>query len=185
MEIYNYNPKIYLIAGLARSGKDTVKDIIMEFCNEKNIKSIAIQFAFYIKHYAKMISDWDGNEKNKPRELLQFLGTEFIRNKIDDNFFINRVCEDVMVYSNFFDVIIINDARLKKEITELKGKFNSVKTIHVKRPNFLNDLTKEQSHHRTETELENYNDYDFVVENAGTIEDLKLKIYNLIEKDLI
>lgn len=53
----------------------------------------------YIKEYAKRISDWDGNDETKPRTLLQVLGTDIIRNTIDDKFFINRTIEDIKVYS--------------------------------------------------------------------------------------
>ena len=42
-------------------------------------KMISLQYGSYIKEYAKKISNWDGNEETKPRELLQQLGTNIIR----------------------------------------------------------------------------------------------------------
>ena len=82
MEFKNRNPLIYVIAGLARNGKDTIASDILNYYSKLGIKGINLQFSSYIKEYAKNISSWDGSDENKPRELLQQLGTELIRNKI-------------------------------------------------------------------------------------------------------
>ena len=107
-------PIIFVIYGKARSGKNTITDYIKEYYNNKNMKVIDLIYAESIKNYAQKILNWDGSEETKPREFLQQLGTEIIRNKIDNNFFINRMLQDIEVYSYFYDVIIIADARLKE-----------------------------------------------------------------------
>ena len=95
------HPKIFLIAGKAESGKDTTASFIMDNYEKKNKKCLRLAYASYIKMYVKNISDWDGSEETKPRELLQTLGTDIIRKNIDDNFFVNRICDDIRVYSYF------------------------------------------------------------------------------------
>lgn len=174
----NRNPKIIIISGKARAGKDTTASFLKEIYKEKMIK---LQYGSYIKEYAKKISDWDGSEETKPRELLQHLGTEIIKNKIDKKFFLNRIIQDINVYSFFFDYIVISDARFVEEIEDIKNKFNDVVTIRIIRPNFDNGLTEEQKKHSTEVGLDNYNSYDYTIINDGTLEILKVKVERLVE----
>ncbi len=185
MEIKTTKPKIYIIAGKARSGKDTVATTINKICKKNNLKHINLQFSLYIKEYAKKISDWDGNDETKPRELLQFLGTDLIRNKIDQLFFVNRIVEDIMVYSYFFDVITISDTRFKLEIDIPKSKFENVKSIQVVRPQLNNELSLSEQQHKSEIDLDDYMGYDYTIVNDGTLNDLEKEVYKIIKKDLI
>ena len=107
MELKTESPKIYIMCGKARHGKTTVANFMKEYLKEKGIKHIDLTYSMYIKEYAKKISDWDGNEDTKPRELLQQLGTDIIRTNLGDEFFIKRIIDDIKVYSYFFDVVII------------------------------------------------------------------------------
>ena len=111
-----------------------------------------LAYASYIKMYAKEITDWDGKDETKPRSLLQELGTEIIRNRIDKLFFVNRIIEGIKVYSYFFDVIVITDARVEEEIVNLKKCFNSVISINVERPGYVNELNENEQKHLTEVE---------------------------------
>jgi len=174
--------KIYVISGKARHGKDTTALAIKEIYEKENKKVINLAYGNYIKEYAKNISDWDGSDETKPRTLLQQLGTEIIRNKIDDKFFVKRLCNDIRVYSYFFDVITISDARFVDEIEEPKKLFNDVITIKVIRDGFESNLTKEELKHKTETALDDYNDYDFVIHNDGTILELNEKVALLVKE---
>ncbi len=173
--------KIFIICGKARHGKDTFCSLIRKYYKDQNINSINLQFSSYIKEYAKRIANWDGDETDKPRELLQHLGTEIIRKKIDPLFFVKRIIGDIKVYSNYFDIITISDARTKVEIEEIKKAFNDVCTIRVVRPNFDNGLTEAQKAHFTEVDLDDYNNIDYTVINDGTIENLEDKFRQLVE----
>ena len=51
--------KIFLIAGKARSGKDTVADIMEKYYESKNQKVVKLGFSEHIKTYAKKITGWD------------------------------------------------------------------------------------------------------------------------------
>ena len=180
MKLRNEETRIYIISGKARAGKDTTGTYIKEHFESEEKKVITLGFADYIKMYAKKISDWDGNDETKPRSLLQELGTEIIRNRIDEYFFINRMIEDIKVYSYFFDIIIITDARLSKEILSIKDNFKDVTSINIERPNLKTQLTTKEQEHITETGLDNFNDYDFIINNDGTLEDLRKKVDKLI-----
>ena len=91
MEVYNHNPKIYLIGGKSRHGKDTFASYLKKYYEENGKKVILSPYAKYIKFYVKEMTNWDGSDETKPRELLQQLGTDLIRNKIDELLFVNRI----------------------------------------------------------------------------------------------
>lgn len=153
------NVKIFMLCGKARSGKDTIAKMIQENLNKKNVKSIIISYTFYLKEYVKNISDWDGLDDNKPRTLLQKTGD--LLKDIDECFLTNRVIQDILFYSKFYDAIIITGARLKSEIESIKNNFNNVTTIKV--IGFNSDLTEEEKKHITEIDLDNYAfDYEIV-----------------------
>lgn len=173
------NCTIFVISGKARSGKDTISNFIKKTSNKK---TLILHYASYIKEYAKIISDWDGNEDTKPRKLLQELGTDVIRKNIDELFFVNRMIEDIKVFSYFFDIIVISDARFKDEIDKIKENFNNVISVNIVRTNFDNGLTEEQKNHPTEIDLDDYNKFDYKLINDGTLEELKLKVDSLLKE---
>lgn len=179
MEFIKRNPKIFILSGIARSGKGETAKIIKNFYS--NRKSITISFGYYIKDYAKRVSDWDGNEDTKPRELLQQLGIELVKDKIDDKLFIRRILEDIEIFSYFYDIIIIDDARLVDEIETLKEKFKDSISIRIKRKNFINDLTADQKKHLTEIALDNYNNFDYIIE-INNLEELNKQIVNILKE---
>ena len=162
MEFIKRNAKIFLISGKARSGKGEISAIIENYYKEK--KCITISFAYYLKDYIKRITNWDGSENTKPRDFLQQLGIELIKNKIDNKLLINRILQDIEVFSYFYDIIIISDARLIDEIETIKEKYKNSIVIRVNRDED-NDLTNIQKNHITETNLDNYNNFDYIVSN--------------------
>lgn len=176
----NKMPKIFVIAGKARSGKDTVASIIKDKITDKKV--INLQYSFYIKEYAKKISSWDGSEETKPRELLQIIGTDIIRNKIDKHFFIKKIIDDIKVYSYFFDVITISDARYKDEIELIKESYSNTVSIGVMRPNFDNGLTSDEKKHPTEIDLDDYDNYDYKIINDGNLLELEQKVEKILEE---
>lgn len=177
-------PKIFLIAGRARHGKDTVAAMMRGIYLKNGYQPERLQFSYYIKDYAKRLTSWDGSEETKGdiRNFLQELGTEIIRKQIDSDFFINRVCEDIMVYSFFCDVLTISDVRFPREIEVVKSRFPNVISILVDRPNFDSPLAGNEKNHATEVALDDYHDYDYVIKNDGTIEELKEKVLELVKE---
>lgn len=169
MEFNKRDIKIIILSGKARSGKDTIANKLIEILNNQNKQAIKIAYASYLKMYAKNIINWDGNDNTKPREFLQQLGVELIKNKIDNKLLINRILEDIEVYSYFYDVIIISDARFKEEIEDIKSKYNTT-VLHVLGD--TNDLTEQQRNHSTETSLDDYNKYDYEIDKDTNLENI-------------
>lgn len=169
--------QLILIGGKARSGKDTLADYLVEEFEKMGKKPCKLQISQYIKYYAMKYFGWDGKEETKPRDLLIKLGTEIIREKIDVEFHINRLIEDVKVLSYFYDTFIVSDVRLPIEIEKPKSEFDNVVSIKVERP--YTETTLEQQKHITETGLDDYNSFDYVTINDKTLEELKEKAAKL------
>lgn len=161
------NPKIFLMCGKAKHGKDTFSSYLKAVYEKKGKKVIITQLSKYIKYYAREITGWNLTEEDKPRELLQQLGTSLIRQKLNkDNLFIDRMIDDIEIFSYFYDVIIISDVRLEKEINDLRKAYPNLICVKIFRPNFDNGLTDEQKNHLTEIGLDNYNGFDVKIENT-------------------
>ncbi|MBP3921194.1 MAG: hypothetical protein J6D28_06490 [Bacilli bacterium] len=178
MEFIKRHPKIIILAGKAGSGKSKVASIIGDYYSSRGIKCISVAYASYLKEYAKNILGWDGNESSKPREFLQEFGVSLIKNNIDSFFLINRVKQDILVYSYFYDVIVVTDARFIDEIEEVKMISNNVVVINIVRGE--SSLTLKQKNHITETALDDYHEYDYIIENED-LEDLKCEVKKILE----
>ena len=174
MNIENKKPKIYLICGRARHGKDTIAGFLK--------KVIYSRAGKYIKFYAMEMTDWDGSEESKPRKLLQELGTDVIRNKLNKaEMFIERQLDDIEIYSYFYDAIIVPDIRLPREIDSVREKFDNVVVIKVERINFETSLDSKEQAHVTEIAMDNYNDVDYIVTN-DTLDKLEKDIYDIYKE---
>lgn len=165
---------IYLIAGRARSGKNTLATFIQEELEKRGRKVCNIGLMRTLKGYCKDYFGWDGRDETKPRELLQEFGTGIIREKMNKPLFhIVRLTEDIDILSNFFDDFIVDDVRFPIEVEEIKKRFNDTYAIYITRSNYVHDeMTEKQRHHVTETSLDNFNNYDIHIENK-TLEQLK------------
>jgi len=181
MEFNKKNTKVYILSGKAKSGKNVVSEIITNYYKDK--KCISISYSYYLKDYIKRITNWNGEEETKPRDLLQQIGIELIKNKINDKLFINRLIEDIEVFSYFYDIIIVTDARLIEEIEIPKQKLKNVITIRINRDNIDNNLTDNQKNHITETALDNYNNYDYIIDNNKDYAYLEKEIIKILEVD--
>jgi len=173
------DPIIYVICGRARTGKNTVADFIYDYYKNDSVR---LSYTTYLKQYAILISDWDGSEETKPRELLQTLGTEIIKNKIDNKLLIKRTIEDINVLAYFKRVIIISGARRKEEIDDLKKVYNNVIAIRVYKDSITDKLTDSENNHITEKDLDDYNNFDFEKINENSLEKLKEYVNDIIKE---
>lgn len=176
---------IFNVSGKAESGKNTVCGLIEEYYTSKGLKVCNLLFAKRIKQYAMDYFGWDGKEETKPRELLQNIGTEIIRDKLNNpDFHVNSVIQDIEVLSNYFDVFVISDLRFENELNLIRYKFEKEATsIRVNRKNHTSKLTTEQLNHKSETALDNYKHWDYTINNDGTLEELKNKTIKILKEN--
>lgn len=159
---------VYLISGRARNGKGTVSSIIKEEYEKRGFKVCEIQLMRTLKGYLKDYFNWDGQEETKPRKTLQEIGNDIIREKMNKPYFhIDRLTEDIIVLSNFFDVFIVSDIRLPLEIETLKERFENTISINVTRENYVSPLDISEQVHITELALNDYDQFDYKIVNSS------------------
>ncbi len=179
MDIKQGKTTLYLVSGKARHGKDTFSGYLKEAYEKDGKKVIITQMSKYIKYYAREMTGWNLTEEDKPRSLLQTLGTDIIREKLGmEDLFIKRMIDDIKIFSCFYDAIIISDVRLKLEMDMLKNAYPDSIGVNIFRPDFDNGLTEEQKKHKTEVDLDDYDKFDLHVINT-TLDKLKESAENL------
>ena len=183
MQFIKKDPIIFLVAGRARSGKGTIAKYLENYYQDLNKKVIISPYTKYLKKYIEDITGEKIDDDNKPRELLQKISSDLIKKELNKhNFFIDRQLEDLEIYSYFADIIIIPDVRFEKEIEVIKERYSKVISIGVTRPNYQSDLTKEQLNDITETSLDNYEKYDYVIINDESIKQLHTNLLKILEE---
>lgn len=174
--------KIYLISGRACNGKDTMSKIIKNEYDLLDKKVCFIQLMRPLKWLLKDYFDWDGSEETKPREQLQKMGTELIREKLNmPTYFIDRLIENILILRDYYDVFLVTDVRLPIEIELIKKCFCNTVSINIIRDNFESDLTTKQKVHYTETALDDYSEFDYVIINR-TLEELKASVKKIVSE---
>lgn len=172
------NKKIIVLSGKQFSGKDTVADMIKEHFTD--FKEIALASAIK-KEFGKLknitISEIERNKPLYRAELIE-LGNK--GRAESPEFWIKKVIEED-------GNIIVPDLRLKHElfIFRIHGaisiRVESNREERAKRGNLVSEDDP------TETQLDNINDWNYVIENNGTLDELQAqvnKIIKLIEQDL-
>lgn len=172
--------KIFIIGGCARSGKSTFGNLLKEELKDYGYKPCVMQITNPLYSYAENYFDYDPNRDPKPREFLQKMGIEIIKEKLGKkDFLLNRLYEDIEILSNFFDVFIITDARLINEFLSIKAKYDDVVSIKLIRRDYDDKLSDEEKNHITEKEISMYNDFDYIIENNG-LDNLKEEAMEII-----
>jgi hypothetical protein len=109
------------------------------------------------------------NEILTPRKVLQLLGTEGGRDVIHPNIWVNSTLGDITKN----DKVIITDARFPNEVEGIKKRNGIV--LRIVRPSKVSTST-----HPSETSLNNYKDWDYVIVNDGTLEELEEKVKQML-----
>ena len=172
--------KVYLIAGKAGSGKSEVAKYIKEYFIYQKEETVITEYSKYIKMFAKELTDWDGSNNNKPRKFLQDFGS-YIRNEMGEKkFFVNRMLEDLDIYTNYVDVVVISDVRYPAEIEGIKEQYPAAISIYVVNQFGQSKLSIEEQMHPSELALEDYADFDYTIANDDE-KTLKDKVFKILE----
>ncbi len=170
--------RIFVVAGKAESGKGEVSRLIKEYYTYKMQETTITEYSKYLKGFAMELTDWDGNPNSKPRAFLQELGDKIRR--YDNKFFINRMLEDLKLYEDFVDNVVVDGARFPEEIDDIKANFPEVYSIYVENQHGYSKLTIAEQAHITETALEGYTNFDYVLAN-DKLEVLKEKVFKYLD----
>ena len=164
--------KVFLISGKAGHGKDTFARVLSEEIKKREKTFLILHFADLVKYYARQYLEWDGEKNEYGRALLQCIGNDTFRD-YDSNYWARITAECAAVFGKYFnyDYILIPDTRYPNEIEEVK-KYNSNSCVIkvVRRDEYGNiynnpNLTEEQKNNPSETSLDNYSEFDYIITN--------------------
>lgn len=98
-----------------------------------------------------------------------------VKKAVNPHYYTNKVIENIM--NGFSQNIVIADWRFINEYTKMKEHFgNDIKTIRINRYDSVDSLDS------SELELANFDKFDYIIDNKGTVEDFYSNIDNLIKE---
>lgn len=181
------------LSGKIGSGKNYIAEKVLYNMLTKRGKNVSIiAFADYLKMicytydnipYEKLFI----NKDEDTRKILQTRGTNI--RKIDNNIFIKMLeCNIKILFDRNVDVIIVTDVRFNIEVDFLKSinstiiRINAInRTIDKMKDESETENTLSISTHKSETELDNYNKFDYTINNDY---DNEKNIYDILNKIL-
>ncbi len=177
-----------MIIGLgfrARSGKDTVANYLVN-----NYQFVQESFAFPLKEYIgrnicgftdkQLWGSWkeivDPEWGKTPRQMLQLIGTEAMRNTVHKDFWIIPMRRKLKEHIKNGRNVVTSDLRFFNELSLIK-EFGGI-TIRIDREKA--DIISSPKH-ESELELETNTDWDYVLDNNHTLEQLYDGIKTIME----
>lgn len=166
--------KVICISGKAQHGKDTTAGMMKEALQSDGYKVLVAHYADLLKYICRTFFGWDGNKDEYGRRLLQYVGTDIIREKNPDQW-VEFVANILAMFPDEWDYVLIPDCRFPNEIGYLKSHGFDVTHIRVIRPGFKSPLTKEQQQHPSETALDGVAP-DCFIQNDGSLSGLRARV---------
>ncbi len=159
--------KVIILNGSGGVGKDTFVNCVEQFINTFHYSSVS-----EIKNLASMMG-WDGGKTERDRKFLsdlKILSSHY--NDLPFNSIKSTINRFLMCYPK--DSLLFIDIREPKEIERAVVHFKA-KTILIKNIN-----VKEITSNMADANVLNY-DYDYVIENNGNYNDLKVKAQEIVD----
>lgn len=160
------NKKIVIINGSATKGKDS-------FCNlcDLYIPTLAISTVDVVKQAYTMFG-WDGDKSEIHRKALSDIKDIATKN-LDHPF--NLIKNKIELFRQSDCKLMFIHTREPEEIERFVREFGCI-TLLIRNPN-----VKSITSNHADAEVENYN-YDYVIYNDGTIDDLNIKVKEFINE---
>ena len=147
------------------------------FENDVYKKPISI---FTGKYY--VVADYSSEYTFKIFKVVNIInGTEKEIRSYDERFLTKRMIEDISLYEDFADVVIISDARMPLEFEDMKENFDDVTSILVINNFAPSKLTIKEQSDITERALENYDEFDYIIANDDLAKK-KEKVFKMLEE---
>lgn len=190
---------IFLVSGKAGSGKDEFcasAKAYIESLPETHHGTVRFAFADAVKDIAHAIG-WDGVKDKKGRGLLQGIGDG--ARKYDPHVWVKKMLSRIEKYygnhlgyrkKDWEDILFLSDCRYPNEIDmpkEWASTKNGVKAVSIRiiRPvEFDNGLTPEQKLNTSETALDKYINYDYIILNNRSLKEFQQECVELTKQIL-
>lgn len=164
--------KIIVISGKQYSGKDTLAKILLE--KMKDFKRIGIGDAIKIEYGKKNNLTFEEIEKNKHLYRSDLIELGNWGRSIDSDFWLSKISD--------MDNIIVPDVRVCHEVDFFKNKNAFLIRVESTPENRSKRGILVRDDDITETALDDYSNWNMVVENNSTYEDLIQKADKVIKE---
>ena len=172
---------IVCFSGKAQHGKSTCAEILKEQLEKNGFRVVIANYGGLVKYICKEFFGWDGVKDETGRSILQYVGTDIVRERNPD-YWVRFIDSIAKLFYDHWDYMIIDDARFPNELSGLKD--HDVIHARVIRPMFENSLTAEQRRHPSETSLDNSKP-DVNIVNSGSMKNLAEEIYRKLTVEII
>jgi hypothetical protein len=192
--------QIISISGKIGSGKDTVAKLIIDksFISNWKVK----KWATKVKEIASLLTgipvekfesqefkrsylsdEWsktktiNGQLVKEPmtvRDLLQTIGTDAIRDVLHEDAWVNALMSEYKTKNDNY--WIITDTRFPNELNTIKNNKGIIIKVIRDSGNTVGTL------HASETALDDYTGWDYIINNNGSIEQLEQEVVKFLEK---
>lgn len=171
------------LTGKAGHGKNTVADIICSLCPHYDFKQVG--FADKVKEVYTVVTgeqventlewkntflpDWGFTR----REMLQKIGTDAMRNGLDQDVWLKALGLNLKPYQNY----LITDVRFPNEVTYIREVLSG-DVVRILRPGYDSGTPL----HTSETSLDHLNFPEII--NDGSLNDLTENVLSYLDKRL-
>lgn len=177
------------LVGTKSAGKDTFADYFIHTYSE-NTKIVKYAFATPLKKACKelfLLSDIqlsgtieketiDSRWGLSPRQMFQIVGTDFIRNGIDENFWLRHFEHWIdsqlsIELSDRPSIVLVSDVRFQNEVNLIKEKGGIIIKINRNSDRTKNDSNDRDSttKHISESGVSHLTGIDYVIDNTTSL----------------
>lgn len=147
--------KIICISGKAGHGKDKLASVMRRALEADGYSVLITHYADLLKFVCRQYFDWDGEKDEYGRCLLQYVGTDKIR-EVNPDFWVAFVASILRIFKDEWDYVLIPDCRFSNEFEFLREMGFDATLVRVVRNGYTSPLTAEQQAHPSETALDKY-----------------------------
>lgn len=107
--------KVFAISGHAQNGKDTVAGMMANKLTENGNRVLVAHYADLLKYICRTYFGWNGEKDERGRHILQYVGTDVVRQKAPD-FWVDFIVSILTLFDSTWDYVIIPDSRFPNEV---------------------------------------------------------------------
>lgn len=201
---------IIAISGKIGSGKNTVANLVAKYLTNTSKTIVHKYFAFKLKkiveiitgiemkqsfwnnYFSNGITDFSSEAKNifiaefnmTIGQMLQKIGTDVFRDHFDREIWIKALFADYDQFEHSNSIWIITDVRFLNEVQKIKELDGILIKVNRFEKN-IDEFSKRDKQHASEIELDDCQDFDFVIDNNSTLEDLEENVKQIITNIII